>query len=89
MPAANIKEERDKVLTLALKMAEGHSLHTPDLLRLGLTEADLDEYWQFCERIVDKARTKPEVEPTRQDLLNEVRSWVDYYYPPTALDQTT
>lgn len=45
---------------------------------VGLTIADLDELWTEAEIILDKARNKPEVTPTGDKLLEEVRSWIDF-----------
>ena len=47
-----------------------------------LTVDDLDRFYKPAEKIIDKARSKPEEEPRGKSLIEECRSWLDYYEWP-------
>ena len=70
---------KEKVLALTLQLAAGNHSDATICQNTGLTTADLDRLWSGAEKVLDKARNKPAVTPTGQALVDEIKSWIDYY----------
>lgn len=70
---------KEKITKLAIHMVSGVSTDAA-IMATGLSEDDLDKYWSHAELVAFKARTKPEVTPTGEALITEIKSWIDYFH---------
>ena len=70
---------QDKVLALCLQFVAGHHDDATIMRETGLTKQDLDRLWSGAEKMLDKARNKPEPTPTGDALVAEIKSWINYY----------